>query len=133
ATRPGHIARNDAHWADTLHDPEHSRHGALPQQALLVRADEEVRAYALYSVVPDHDGWVSNGRVRVEEVQALDAAAYTASWRYLTTIDLTARITARKVPVDAPLFHLLADVRRARVARKDTLWARLVRVGDALA
>lgn len=132
-TRPGYIARNETQWADTLHDPEHGRNGALATQALLVRDGDDLRGYALYRVKPSDDGLVSTSTVHVSELQAMDAAAYAACWRFLSSIDLTARITAGKLPVDAPLFHLLADSRRARVGRADGLWARLVRLGDAMA
>ncbi|MQA01628.1 MAG: GNAT family N-acetyltransferase [Streptosporangiales bacterium] len=132
--RPGFVTRDEAHWADTLNDPEHARDGALAMQALLVHGPAgDLRAYALHRISPGHDGLTSTATVRVEEIQANDAAAYAACWRFLSTVDLTAKVTSRQLPMDAPLFAMLADPRRARAIRNDALWVRLVRVGDALA
>ncbi|MGH3095901.1 MAG: GNAT family N-acetyltransferase [Streptosporangiales bacterium] len=133
ATRPGHVARTDAFWADSLYDPEHRREGATPLQALLAYGDGDVRGYALYKVSPSHDGTVNTSTVRLEELHASDPAAYVACWKYLASLDLTSEVVCRHMPVDAPLFSLLADPRRARVQVGDALWVRLVRVGEALA
>lgn len=133
ATRPGHVARTDAYWKDWLYDPEHRRAGATPLQVLLAYSGGDVHGYALYRVAPGHDGTVSTASVRLEELHAPDPAAYVACWQYLANHDLTSEVVCPSVPVDAPLFTLLADPRRARAQLSDALWVRLVRVGDALA
>jgi predicted acetyltransferase len=132
-TRPGYISRNEGQWFDTLFDPEQRRSGATARQALLARDGDRFTGYALYRAKPDWDAGGPKGQVTLDELQAVDAATYVACWRYLSELDLTARVSARNMPVDAPLFYLLADSRRARVQRGDALWVRLVRVGEALA
>lgn len=130
--RPGLVSRNEDMWTDVLYDPEHHRNGKLAAQAVLVRDGDELRGYAVYQIAPADDGLVATGTVRILELHAKDAAAYAACWRYLSSMDLTARVASRHMPVDAPLFHLLADARRARIGRNDGLWARLVRFGEAM-
>lgn len=132
-TRPGYVSRDEGQWFDTLFDPEHRRGGSTPLQALLIRTDGEPTGYALYKVKSDWDSFASKGQVNVQELHAVDASTYVACWRFLSDLDLTTRINARHMPVDAPLFYLLADHRLARVERADALWVRLVRVGEALA
>ncbi|MQA81145.1 MAG: GNAT family N-acetyltransferase [Streptosporangiales bacterium] len=129
-TRPGYISRNDGGWADTLHDPEHLREGATVTRAVFAYDGDRLLGSALYSVSPSGDGPAS---VRLRELHADDPAAYAALWRFVSTVDLTGRVTAANVPVDAPLFRLLADPRRANIQRADSLWVRLVRTGEAMA
>lgn len=132
-TRPGYVSRDEGQWFDALFDPEQRRAGATARQALLVRDGGTITGYALYRAKSEWDAGGPNGQVTLDEVQAADAATYVACWRFLSELDLTARVTARNMPVDAPLLYLLADHRRARVQRSDGLWVRLVRVGEALA
>jgi predicted acetyltransferase len=68
----------------------------------------------------------------VIEAVALDGRPTAELWRYLFDIDWAARITAFLLPVDHPLFFLLATPRRMRYRAFDGVWARLVDVGAAL-
>lgn len=131
-TLPGYIARTEASWTDWLYDPRSTPESSTRKQTLLVHDDAAVRGYALYDVAPSDDGLVSTGHVRLHELLTQDPATYVATWRYLASLALTNRITAQNMPVDAPLLGLLADPRRARVRHSDGLWARLVRVDEAL-
>lgn len=132
-TRPGYISRNEGSWADTLHDPEHLRSGATATRAVLVRDDDRLLGSALYAVAHSGDDPTSRPTVQLHELHAEDPAAYTALWRFVSTVDLTSRVKSKNMPVDAPLFRLLADPRRANIRRADSLWVRLVRVGEAMA
>jgi predicted acetyltransferase len=53
-------------------------------------------------------------------------------WRFLLDIDWTATVSARLLPVDHPLFFLLAEPRRMRFRIGDGLWVRIVDVATAL-
>jgi predicted acetyltransferase len=53
-------------------------------------------------------------------------------WRFVLDIDWQATIEAHLLPVDHPLFFLLAKPRRLRYRLGDGLWVRLVDVGAAL-
>jgi len=76
---------------------------------------------------------VSNSELQVVEAVALDGQPTAELWRYLLDIDWAARITAHLLPVDHPLWWLLAHPRRMRPRIGDGLWVRLVDVGEALA
>ena len=76
---------------------------------------------------------VSTGRLAVLEAIAAEGQATAEIWRYLLDIDWAATITASLLPIDHPLFFLLARPRRMRTRVGDGIWVRLVDVGAALA
>ncbi len=53
-------------------------------------------------------------------------------WRWLLDFDWTAVVEADLLPLDHPLFLLLAEPRRMKFALNDGVWVRLVDVGAAL-
>ena len=53
-------------------------------------------------------------------------------WRFLFDVDWMSRIEAHLLPVDHPLFFLLAEPRLMRFTLTDALWVRVVDVGEAL-
>ena len=53
-------------------------------------------------------------------------------WRWLLDFDWTSEIVADLLPLDHPLFLLLAEPRRMKLVVSDGLWVRLVDVGAAL-
>ncbi len=75
---------------------------------------------------------MSDSELEVIEAIALDGRPTAEIWRYLLDIDWAARITAGLLPVDHPLWWLLANPRRMRPRIGDGLWVRLVDVGAAL-
>ena len=75
---------------------------------------------------------MSNSELQVVEAVALDGRPTAELWRYLLDIDWAAEITAGLLPVDHPLWWLLATPRRMRLRIGDGLWVRLVDVGAAL-
>lgn len=128
--RPGMFARTAAWWERTL--PEAPRFGGPPHERVLLEADGAQQGYAVYQV---HQTWAhgsSTGHVQVLEALGATPAATRAVWRYLLDLDWTAEIRADKLPVDHPLFLLLAEPRRLQAEVTDCLWVRLVDVGEAL-
>jgi predicted acetyltransferase len=83
------------------------------------------------------DKWEQNvprGIVTVDELHALDDAAYEALWRFLAEIDLVAKVRAEFRRVAERLPWVLTDARQAQVSDVvDGLWARLLDVPSALA
>jgi len=130
--RPGMMARQPGWDTLPLVDPPDSRNGAGALLCAVAEVDGEVRGYARYSVTPEWSPLGPDGVVNLRDVEALDPVAYAALWRYLASIDLTARISFYNRPVDDPLIHLVSDVRRCRFGLRDGLHARLVDVGAAL-
>ncbi|MFD7661379.1 GNAT family N-acetyltransferase [Streptomyces sp. NPDC059788] len=131
--RPGMLVRQPGWERLPLLDPEADRDGAGPLLCVLAEVDGEVRGYARYAVKAGWDGGGPDGTVVLRDVEALDPVVYAALWRYLFGIDLTSRLTVRNRPADDPLLHLVGDMRRCRIAVRESLFVRLVEVGEALA
>jgi predicted acetyltransferase len=132
--RPGMVARDREAWQRrAIFDPECDRGGASAMKVVLAEDDGGVRGYARYSTLPEWETTGPAGVVRVREVFALDPAAEATVWRFLTDIDLMAKVSVRERPVDDPLIELLTDMRRAEPTLRDGLFVRLVDVGRALA
>jgi predicted acetyltransferase len=134
ASTPGMFVRSHDWWvAHTLVDDAEDRQGGGPLFRAVWEDDGRAEAYALYRV---HSGWdegLPSGRLEVAEALATSARAEREMWRFLFGIDLVARITAHFVPVSHPLFFLVEEARRLRLAIKDGLWLRVVDVPSALA
>ncbi|MFJ7203056.1 GNAT family N-acetyltransferase [Streptomyces sp. NPDC098789] len=132
--RPGMTARQPGWERQALLDPASGRSGRSPLKCVLAEreADGAVVGYARYRVRPDWDPSGSAGVVEVQDLDALDPAAYGALWAYVFGIDLTWTVRAHKRPVDDPLLHLVSDVRRAKPRTRDSMHVRLVDLGAAL-
>jgi predicted acetyltransferase len=113
-----------------LFDP--SGHEGGPKRFVVLEKDGRPEGYAVYRHQPKWDGGVSNSVLEVVEAVALDGRPTAEIWRYLLDIDWAARLSASLLPVDHPLFFLLATPRRMRMRVGDGLWVRLVDVGAAL-
>ena len=74
----------------------------------------------------------ADSELQVVEAVALDGRPTAELWRYLLDIDWAARTTASLLPVDHPLWWLLATPRDMKPRVGDGLWVRLVDVGEAL-
>jgi predicted acetyltransferase len=98
-------------------------------------ADGVVQGYAYYRVRTSFERPLSSDwTVLVQGLGALTLDAYVALWRFVWSVDLSAKVMAGFRPPDEPLRHLLADPRRLAVTRStDFLWCRVVDVGAALA
>ncbi|WP_326590732.1 GNAT family N-acetyltransferase [Streptomyces sp. NBC_01294] len=131
--RPGMPARRPGWERMPLLDAPGMRNGGSPLKCVVAeREDGEVVGYARYRVKPDWDFTGSDGKVEVNDLDALDPAACAALWRYLFEIDLTWTVRASRRPVDDPVLHLVSDVRRSRPRTRDSLYVRLVDLPAAL-
>lgn len=130
--RPGMVARSPGWERLMLLDPAERRQGASPLQCVVAERDGEPVGYARFRVKPDWEPAGPKGVVVLSDLEALDAAAHAALWRFLFGIDLTSVIDARRRPVDEPWQYLVSDVRRCELLVRDSLQVRLVEVGAAL-
>ena len=106
---------------------------ANPKRFVVLELDGSVQAYAIYRHVPDVRGRRRRtARLEVIEVIGATPQATAEIWRFLLDIDWYATLEASLLPLDHPLFLLLATPRRARFRMGDALWVRLVDVGAAL-
>ena len=134
AETPGMFARPREWWeARALHDSEARRDGAGEMVRVVLERDGEGIAYAIYRLKMDFEAGSSTGEVRVLEAMGVDGEATAGIWRFLLDTDWMDSVTADLLPVDHPLFLLLEHPRRMRFRLSDSLWLRLVDVGEALA
>ncbi|MFI1352980.1 GNAT family N-acetyltransferase [Streptomyces sp. NPDC020898] len=134
--RPGMLARMPGWARGWVIDPEGERDGASPLQCVVAERGHgqgaDVVGFARFRVKPDWDVSGSNSAVVVEDMEAVDAASHAAVWRFLFDLDLTSKIVARGRPVEEPWHHMVSDIRRCGLRRRDALYVRLVDVGAAL-
>ncbi len=98
----------------------------------LLELDVEPAGYALYKVAQDWRGGSSSGAMTVLEAVTPTPEATRELWRWLLDFDWTSRFVADLLPLDHPLFLLLAEPRRMGFELNDGVWVRLVDVGKAL-
>jgi predicted acetyltransferase len=134
AQRAGMLSRADGWWRTRrLFDNPARRFGAGVLNRVVLELDGEPAGYALYRVKPEWDpAGFPTGSLIVAEAVTPRVDATRELWRWLLDFDLTAQIVADLLPLDHPLFLLLAEPRRARLVVGDALWVRLVDVGAAL-
>jgi predicted acetyltransferase len=137
-TRPGMLSRSPANRAEAFDDPPDARGGASALRVMLGWRDATGSAgappdaYAVFRTNARWDRWVPQGEATVLEAIGTDAVAEAAVLRATLEVDLMASVGFRSLPVDSPLLSWLPDTRRSRPLLLDQLWARLVRVDDAL-
>lgn len=132
--RPGMFARSKDWWESRIaDDPEAWRPpGAGRKRFVVAEADDAVEGYAVYRHAPKYESGEDVGRVRANEVLATSLRATAALWRYLFDMEWVQGTLGFHLPIDHPLFFLLARPRRMRFRVGDALWVRLVDVGAAL-
>jgi predicted acetyltransferase len=130
---PGMFARTHDWWeARTLADPEWRRQGAGEMNRAVLELGGRPQGYAIYRVKLSFEHWTSTGVTTVDEAMGVTPQATAEVWRYLLDVDWMERVKATRLPVDHPLFLLLAEPRRMRYTVADALWVRLVDVEAAL-
>jgi len=130
--RAGMMSRTDAWWRTRRLDDDPSRRKGGPLTYALLRLDGDPAGYALYRVSQDWSGGVSTGTVRIIEAVTPTAEAARELWRWLLDFDWTSQFVAPMLPIDHPLFLLLAEPRRMALRLEDGIMARLVDVEAAL-
>jgi predicted acetyltransferase len=132
AQRPGMFRRSQAWWETRrLHDdPERRRGGPLTR--VLLELDGRPAGYALYRVAQDWQNGSSSGTVTIVEAVASTPEATRELWRWLFDFDWTSQFVADLLPLDHPLFLLLAEPRRMQFRLNDGVWMRLLDLEAAL-
>jgi predicted acetyltransferase len=129
--RPGVFRRSEAWWTlRTLRMPDEE--AANPKRFAVLDLDGSPQAHAISRQFPQFEAGVSAARLQAIEVVGATPQATAEIWRFVLDIDWYATLEASLLPVDHPLFTLLATPRRAQYRMGDSLWVRLVDVGAAL-
>jgi predicted acetyltransferase len=132
-SQPGMLSRSSAWWrVRRTGDPEWLRAGRPPLQRALIEIGGRPAAYAIYRFSAPYTGRPADTPLEIVEAMGDSPAATRAVWRYLFDIDIVTGFTAGNLPLDHPLFFLMAEPRRLRARVGDALWIRLVDVGAAL-
>ena len=133
AATPGMFTRSRAWWeVRVLEDHEPRGDGGGPRRRIVIEESGVPVAYAIYRHYQSFDHSSTTGWIRVIEAVGATPAATASVWRYLLDVDWIARVKAGLLPLDHPLFLLLAESRRMNFIVVDALWVRLVDVGAAL-
>ena len=109
------------------------RAAGSPLRYAVLELDGRDEAYAIYRLHTEWSEGSPAGRLQVVEAIATSGEALRELWSYLFGIDLVARIQARRLPPDHPLFVATAEPARLRLRMGDGLWLRLVDLEAALA
>ena len=94
--------------------------------ALYTSPSGEPEGYVVYNAQSEWVHGVPQGKLDIDELQAITPDAYLGLWRYLAEVDLVAEVTTDMRRLDEPLAWLLADARKAwhQTMRADFLWIR---------
>jgi predicted acetyltransferase len=129
--RAGMHSRTDAWWRlRTLRTREEDK--GNPKRFAVVEADGAPVAYAIWRRTPGWDAGMTTAKLEVLEAIGAEPWALVEMWRFLLDFDWTDTIVGWLLPPDHPLFLLLASLRRLRYRMWDSVWLRLVDVGEAL-
>jgi predicted acetyltransferase len=130
---PGMLARTEAWWRHRrLADPENRRQGGGELNRVLMSLDGRPCGYALYRMHQHFEAGSTTGHVQVIEAIGDGIEATREIWRFVFDIDWVARVKAALLPIDHPLFFLLARPREMKFRVHDGLWVRLVDLPAAL-
>lgn len=131
--RPGALDRPAVFWERVLLDRPEDRHGAPPiRYALYYGASGELAGYARFKVAQQSSPELVNDELEVIELDAVDAPARAALWRFLLDFDLVRRFKS-SIAVDEPLRQWLADPRILDTTLTDSTYVRIVDLPPALA
>jgi predicted acetyltransferase len=129
--RPGMTSRSDVWWEERHLRLEEDEKDA-PRRFVVLEADGEPQAYAIYRTRFSFEGGLPASRLIVREALGATPAATATIWRFLLDVDWMAQVEVSLAPPDHPLFLLLALPRRARYRMHDGLWVRIVDLPAAL-
>ena len=130
-THPGMHSRTDEWWRlRTLRTREEDE--GNPKRFVVVEADGAPVAYAIYRRTPGWERGMTTAKLEVLEALGVGPQALAEMWRFLLDFDWTDTIVGWLLPPNHPLFLLLASPRRLRYRMWDSVWLRLVNVGQAL-
>jgi predicted acetyltransferase len=132
AQRPGMFSRSTAWWETRKLNDDPARRRGGPLNRALLELDGKPAGYALYRVAQDWTAGVSSGKVTIQEVITPTPEATRELWRWLLDFDWTSQLTADLLPLDHPLFLLLAEPRRLKFQVNDGVWVRILDVQAAL-
>lgn len=130
----GDINRTAPWWDNYFKDKEKDRGGASARFYVVHESEAgQPDGYWAYRVKGDWPHGLPGATLIIDDWAVTSDAAYANLWRQLLDVDLVAKVSSWKRPVDEPLRFLLADARRMRVtAMTEELWLRPIDVPACL-
>ena len=122
------FSRSKAWWETRKLNDDPARRRGGPLNRALLELDGKPAGYALYRVAQDWTAGVSSGKVTIQEVVTPTPEATRELWRWLLDFDWTSQLSADLLPLDHPLFLLLAEPRRMKFQVNDGVWVRILDV-----
>ena len=132
AQRAGMFLRGSTWWETRNLFDDPARRQAGPLHRALLELDGAPAGYALYRVKQEWQAGSTAGTVTIREAFAPTPEGTRELWRWLLDFDWTSQFSADFLPLDHPLFLLLAEPRRLRFTINEGVWLRLIDVGGAL-
>lgn len=133
-TRPGaHATVGEPLMRDLFIDPELWREGAERLRIAIVRDEHGAAAFAIFSRKGGWEDGEPAGALSVWTWAAATAAAERRLFSAVLDLDLVSKIKLRNIAGDAPLVHLLKDIRGAHLQVRDNIWVRILDLPAALA
>jgi predicted acetyltransferase len=130
--RPG-MSRVDERWhAANVSDAKEDREGKSALATVVVEGTDGVEAYARYALKHNWSAGYADGLIDVRTLVAATPAAEAALWRYLIDYELSGSVDAWNLPSDSPIRWWLDQPRHAKRQLHDSLYVRLIDVGQAL-
>ncbi len=129
---PGTILRAEADWRSYFFDPEYWREGATSARYAVYEVGGRARGFVCFRAKENWDGDIPGHELQVDDLQAVDADAYLALYRFCFGIDLVKTIKVRNRRAHEPVLQLLVDPRRCQRLLLDRIWLRIVDVPAAL-
>ena len=131
--RPGISGRSELGWEQHLQDKPDDRGGKTARR-ILVHRDEagDIDGYALYRGKMNWDSSGPVNEVSLEELVALEPAAYQALWQHLLTMDLAGKLAFGHGAVDEPVHQLVTNPAALNRRMNESLWIRVTDVVRAL-
>ena len=131
ADRPGMPDRSDDKWQWDHPLPEDESKPEKRSFYAVYEEDGRADGYVSYKTERKPGGGDQND-LRVQDLIATTDAAHAALWRFILNIDLIDEVTYETMPVDDPLWWMLADPRQLKRTPYDAIWLRILDVERAL-
>lgn len=127
---PGMLARSRDWWeVRRLTNPPWARG---EQVLVVVDLDGRPEGYAIYRLEMSVEHMMSKTVLEVREAIGATPPGTRDVWRFIFGVDWVDRIRGGFLPIDHPLFLLLAEPRRMHFTVGEALWVRLVDIGAGL-
>lgn len=131
ANHPGMPQRGPAGWQAEMPLPEDESKPENRQFYAVYEENGRPEGYVSYKTVDKGLG-MGESDLRIKDFVAVTDNAHAALWRFILGIDLIEEVSYETMPLDDPLWWMLADPRHLKRVPYDAIWLRLLDVEKAM-